>query len=64
MDSIIKSLMDKYKERATLGKQKYGTDMDRQDLSILEWLIHAQEESMDHSIYLEKLIQEYKKVIK
>jgi len=61
MDSIVKSLMDKYKNRATLGKQKYGTDMDREDLSIIDWLRHAQEESMDYSIYLEKLIQEYEK---
>ena len=64
MDSILTSLLEKYKNRATLGKQKYGTDMDREDLSIIEWLQHAQEESMDHSIYLEKLINEYKKEIK
>tara|TARA_R110001606_G_C15166202_1_gene627631 strand:+ start:263 stop:499 length:237 start_codon:yes stop_codon:yes gene_type:complete len=30
--------------------------MDRTDLSSLEWLIHAQEEAMDLSVYLEKLI--------
>lgn len=51
--------MQKYKDRAMIGKEKYGTDMDRQDLSILDWLKHAQEESMDLSIYLEKIIQLY-----
>jgi hypothetical protein len=44
-----------------MGKEKYNTDMDRDDLSVIEWLRHAQEEAMDHSIYLEKLIQEYEK---
>lgn len=60
-DSIIQSLMNKYIDRAKIGKEKYGTDMDRKDLSILDWLKHAQEEAMDHSIYLEKLIKEYEK---
>lgn len=61
VDSIVTSLMEKYKDRAIIGKEKYGTDMDRKDLSVLDWLKHAQEEAMDHSIYLEKLIQEYEK---
>jgi hypothetical protein len=30
--------------------------MDREDLSTLDWLRHAQEEAMDLSLYLEKLI--------
>ena len=53
--------MNKYKHRAMLGKEKYDTDMDRNDLTIIQWLRHAQEEAMDSSIYLEKLIQEYEK---
>ena len=56
--------MLKFRSRAIIGKQKYGTDMDRDDLSMIEWLRHAQEEAMDQSIYLEKLIQEYEKEIK
>ena len=54
LDSIVTSVMQKYKTRAMLGKEKYETDMDREDLSIVEWLKHAQEEAMDSSIYLEK----------
>lgn len=61
LDSVLNSLMLKYRDRAILGKQKYGTDMDREDLNIVQWLRHAQEEAMDQSIYLEKLIQEYEK---
>ena len=64
LDSVLTSLMLKFRSRAIIGKQKYGTDMDRDDLSMIEWLRHAQEEAMDQSIYLEKLIQEYEKEIK
>ena len=35
--------------------------MDRDDLTILEWVQHAQEEAMDLAIYLEKIKQEINK---
>lgn len=38
-----------------MGKEKYGTDLDRQDLKPLDWIQHAQEELMDGILYLEKL---------
>ena len=55
MDSIVTAVIDKFKQRSEVGKAKYGTDLDRKDLSILEWIIHAQEEHMDAILYLEKL---------
>jgi hypothetical protein len=55
-DSIVESVIKKYSERSQRGIDKYGTTMDREDLSTLDWLRHAQEESMDLSLYLEKLI--------
>jgi hypothetical protein len=55
-DSIVKSVINKYSERSQAGINKYGTTMDREDLSVLDWLRHAQEEAMDLSLYLEKLI--------
>ena len=45
-------------KRSERGKQKSGVTMERQDLSRLEWLKHAQEEAMDLAVYLEKLINE------
>jgi hypothetical protein len=54
-DSIVQSIIDKFTRRAKMGKQKYGTDMDRNDLSTAEWIEHAQDELMDGIIYLEKL---------
>lgn len=59
VDSIVKSVVQKFLDRAALGKKKYGTDLDRTDLSVLEWIQHAQEEHMDAILYLEKLKQVY-----
>lgn len=54
-DSVVKSVLNKFVKRADMGKGKYGTDLDRTDLSEMEWLNHAQEELMDGILYLEKL---------
>lgn len=54
-DSIVQSVVGKIIKRAEFGKKKYGQDMDRSDLTTLEWLNHAQEESMDLLLYLERL---------
>jgi hypothetical protein len=57
LDSSVKAVIEKFKQRAVLGKQKYGTDLDRQDLQVKDWIQHAQEELMDGILYLEKLKQ-------
>lgn len=54
-DSVVDSIIDQFVERATFGKQKYGVDLDREDLSVLEWIEHAKQEHMDAILYLEKL---------
>ena len=58
-DSVVTSVISAFQKRAEIGKQKYGTDLDRKDLSVLEWIQHAQEEHMDAILYLEKLKQEF-----
>ncbi len=57
MDSIVSAVIAKFKIRSEIGRAKYGTDLDRTDLSVLEWIRHAQEEHMDAILYLEKLKQ-------
>ncbi len=57
MDTIVATIIAKFKARAEMGKQKYGTTLDRTDLSVLDWIQHAQEEHMDAILYLEKLKQ-------
>ena len=54
-DSIVDSVIDKIITRAQIGKQKYNTDLDRQDLSLSEWLNHLQEELLDAANYVEKI---------
>ncbi len=56
MSEIENIVMEKIKARAELGKRKYNTTMERTDLNRKAWLIHAQEEALDLSIYLQKLI--------
>ena len=58
-DSIVNSVIRAFIGRSNVGLQKYGTTLDRDDLSILDWIQHAQEEHMDAILYLEKLKTEY-----
>jgi len=63
-DSIVESVIDKFVERAKIGKNKYGTDLDRTDLELEDYLEHALEEHMDAILYLQKalkLVRENKK---
>lgn len=58
LDSVVTSIIHKFTERAKFGKTKYGTDLDRTDLSTVQWIEHAQDELMDGILYLEKLKQQ------
>ena len=57
-DSVVTSIINQFVERAQFGKKKYGVDLDRKDLSLLEWIEHAKQEHMDAILYLEKIKQE------
>ena len=56
MSSIEEQVCFKILKRSEKGEKKYGTTMERNDLSKLDWLKHAQEEAMDLCVYLQKLI--------
>ena len=58
-DSIVEAVILKFQQRSQLGKAKYGTTLDRDDLSTVDWITHAQEELMDGILYLEKLKQSF-----
>ena len=58
-DSVVESVIESFRSRSEAGFKKYGTNLDRKDLSVLEWINHAQQESMDFVLYLEKLKQYY-----
>jgi hypothetical protein len=54
-DSIVDSIIDQFIDRAKVGKKKYNTDLDREDLSLEQWLNHAIEEHLDAILYLQKI---------
>lgn len=56
-DSIVRAVKDDLNSRAARGLAKYGTDMDRTDLTRKDWMVHAYEEALDHALYLRKLIE-------
>ena len=56
MSKIEEQLISKIRSRAAVGKSKYGTTMERTDLTNAEWLKHLQEELMDAAVYVEKLL--------
>jgi hypothetical protein len=58
MSSIEDTVCEKIQQRAELGKNKYGVTMERGDLKFVEWLVHLQEELMDATVYLQRIIEE------
>jgi hypothetical protein len=54
-DSIVKEVIDLFRKRSEEGLKKYGTTLDRDDLSEMQWIQHLQEELMDAILYLTKL---------
>jgi hypothetical protein len=58
MDSnILNLVIEDMRRREEAGLSKYGTTMDRTDLSTNDWLVHMREELMDAILYLKKLEQ-------
>lgn len=58
-DAIVESVINKYQQRSKLGISKYGTTL--QDNNTDNFLIHLQEELMDASLYIEKLLTQLRK---
>jgi len=54
-DSIVQTIVDKFITRAEFGEKKYGVTLDRDDLSIEDFINHALEEHMDAILYLQKV---------
>lgn len=56
-DKVLESVIKQFRQRSEVGIKKYNTTLDRDDLSCLDWINHAQQEAMDFVLYLEKLKQ-------
>lgn len=55
MSTIEDAVIEIIKQRAETGLKKYGVTVERDDLSVFEWIEHAQQEALDLAIYLERL---------
>lgn len=59
-DSIVDSVIKKFKDRSDVGIKKYGTTLAGNDkLTTLQWIDEAQAEAMDFCLYLERLKKEF-----
>lgn len=61
LDPNVEAVRQKLKQRAEVGMQKYGVDTTREDIDLIGWIQHLQEELMDASIYCQRLLNEIEK---
>jgi len=55
-DQVVESVRQDLLQRSQTGIKKYGVTLDRNDLSLKEWLQHAYEECLDQANYLKRSI--------
>jgi len=61
-DKIVQQVVDKYATRSAVGYMKYGTTLE--DNSKDNYLKHLQEELMDATLYIEKLLDMNREITK
>ena len=59
IDKNVENVRQMLWDRMQVGLIKYNTNTERSDLSIVDWLIHAQEEALDLAVYLERLKNDF-----
>jgi hypothetical protein len=60
VDSVVESIIEKFRERSAVGINKYGTTLDRDDYDLIDWLIESQQEAMDFVLYCEAAVKKIK----
>ena len=57
---IYKEVITDLISREKMGRMKYGTTVDKANLSEKEWMQHAYEEALDFAIYLKTMMNNKK----
>jgi len=57
-DKIVEAVREDLLRRSEHGIKKYGTNLERKDLSLRDWLQHTYEEILDTANYLKRTIME------
>jgi hypothetical protein len=60
VDSVVESIIEKFRQRSAVGIKKYNTTLDRTDLSEEQWCNHLLEEMMDAILYCYRLREQLK----
>lgn len=60
-DRVVEAVRADLLRRSQLGIQKYGMTLERDDLTLKQWLQHAYEETLDQANYLKRAIIEIEK---
>lgn len=64
MSKVTEDLVKLLRLRAAVGLRKYGTTLDREDLTIEQWLDHKTEELLDAAGYAQAAKREIRKLRK
>lgn len=57
MSETLNKVIEKFQQREQVGLNKYGTTVDRKDYTSHDWLVHLQEELMDATLYVQRVIE-------
>jgi len=57
MSKVLEKVISDLEDREALGIMKYGTDCDRADYELIDWLQEAYEETLDKAMYLQAAIK-------
>ena len=56
-DPIVNRIIRKHIQRHQEGMKNFGITMQDNDKPLKDWVLDAQQESMDHILYLEKILK-------
>ena len=57
-DRIVDNVINQFAIRSKKGVEKYGVTLERNDIDLLGWIQHLQEELMDAVLYVERIKDE------
>ncbi|MCS7317215.1 MAG: hypothetical protein NZZ41_02680 [Candidatus Dojkabacteria bacterium] len=63
IDKVVEEVCEDLKYRSSVGIQKYGKTLERDDYQLKDWLQHAYEEVLDTANYLKAAIRQNKNML-
>lgn len=55
-DKVVEEVCNDLRKRSEVGIKKYGVTLDRDDLTLKEWIQHFYEENLDAANYAKKVL--------